>query len=211
MPAAEYFLFDLDNTLYRRECGLFAAVDARINRYLEEFVGIPRPEVDRCRRAYWQAHGTTLNGLMIHHGVAPEHYLDYVHDVDLDRYLAPDPGLERLLSELPGRKYIFSNASRGHCRRVLARLGVADHFTATFTIEHFTYRPKPLPEIYKELLEEIGARPGTGVMVDDMAINLEPAAALGLATFLFDPEAAAAVPENFRGGRISSLTELLER
>ena len=211
MNPPEYFLFDLDNTLYPRSCGLFDAVDERINRYLEEFVGIPPAEVDRRRRAYWQAHGTTLNGLMLHHGINPEHYLDYVHDVDMGRYLKPNPGLRAFLADLPGNKYIFSNASRSHCRRVLAALGVSDLFAASFTIEHFSYRPKPVPEIYRELLEEIDARPEAGVMVDDMAINLEPAAALGLATFLYDPETAATLPEDFSGRRIRRLAELVER
>ncbi len=211
MKPPEYFLFDLDNTLYDRRCGLFAAVDARINRYLEEFVGIPTAELDWRRRAYWQAHGTTLNGLMIHHGVEPLHYLDYVHDVDLSLYLAADPELGRLLARLPGKKYIFSNASRKHCRRVLERLGVAEFFAGCFTIEYFSFRPKPDPAIYRELLAEIGGRPAAGVMVDDLPVNLEPAAALGLTTFLLAPEAAAPQPAGFSGPRrISQLAELLE-
>ena len=207
MNPPEYFLFDLDNTLYDRDCGLFAAVDARINCYLESFVGLAPEAVDRLRRAYWQAHGTTLNGLMIHHGVEPQHYLDYVHDIELSRYLDPDPGLRALLLRLPGTKYIFSNASREHCRRVLERLEVADLFAASFTIEHFSFRPKPRPEIYRELLEEIGGRPAAGVMVDDLAVNLEPAADLGLNTFLLVP-GDADPPAGFTGRRIRRLAEL---
>ena len=71
----DYFLFDLDNTLYPRHCGLFDEVDRRINRYLAEVVRIPKGEVDRQRQAYLAAHGTTLNGLIIHHEIDPQHYL----------------------------------------------------------------------------------------------------------------------------------------
>ncbi len=208
MSRTEFMLFDLDNTLYPRSCGLFDEIDRRINLYLKEFVGIPEGEVDFRRRSYMEAHGTTLNGLMHHHGVEPDHYLDYVHDVDLGRYLDPDPDLRALIAALPGRKYIFSNASTGHCRRVLEKLGLDDLFSAVYDIDFFAYRPKPRPEIYHELLAEIGGNPRNGVMVDDMAVNLEPAAALGMRTFHYAPGGNGDRPSP--GGRISSLAELLD-
>ncbi len=187
----EFILFDLDNTLYPRACGLFDEVDRRINLYLERYVGIPPDAVDSLRRRYFSTHGTTLNGLMLHHRVAPEHYLDFVHDIRLDAYLTPDPGLRALLAALPGKKFIFSNASRKHCRRVLETLGLEGIFAAVFALEDFSYRPKPRPEIYRELLERIGCAAGRGAMVDDLAVNLEPAAALGMRTFLYVPAASA--------------------
>ena len=102
MSELEFTLFDLDNTLYPRNCGLFDHVDHLINRYLEEVVKIPLAEVDQRRRDYWQAHGTTLNGLMIHHDVDPHHYLDFVHDVPLADYLEADEKLVAMIAELPG-------------------------------------------------------------------------------------------------------------
>jgi putative hydrolase of the HAD superfamily len=206
MVSPAFFLFDLDNTLYPRSCGLFDEVDARINRYLEEYVGIPPAEVDRRRRAYFEAYGTTLNGLMRHHGVDPGDYLEYVHAVDLARYLAPDPRLRGLLRSLPGRLFIFSNASRGHCLRVLRQLGVAECFERVFALEDFAFRPKPTPAIYAEVVAAIGAPPRAGVMVDDLAVNLEPAASLGLAVFHYDPAAVSAPPSSLP--TITSLRQL---
>ncbi|RLB67937.1 MAG: pyrimidine 5'-nucleotidase [Deltaproteobacteria bacterium] len=183
----EFILFDLDNTLYPRESGLFEHVDHLINRYLEEVVKIPSAEVDQRRRAYWQAHGTTLNGLMLHHGVDPYHYLDFVHKVPLEDYLEVDEKLAEMIAGLPGDKYIFSNASNEHCHKVLDYLGLGDLFIAVYDINYFDFRPKPERIIYQELLDDIGGKAENGIMIDDMAVNLEPAASLGMTTILYDP------------------------
>lgn len=39
--SVKFMLFDLDNTLYPRESGLFSRVDQRINEYLEKVVRLP--------------------------------------------------------------------------------------------------------------------------------------------------------------------------
>ncbi len=187
MSELEFILFDLDNTLYPRDCGLFDHVDHLINRYLEEVVKIPSAEVDQRRRDYWQAHGTTLNGLMLHHGVDPHHYLGFVHDVPLADYLEPDEKLVAMIAELPGQKYIFSNASNEHCQRVLDYLGLSHLFSAVYDINYFDFRPKPELAIYQELLGDIDSRAEDGMMIDDMAVNLAPAASMGMATVLYGP------------------------
>jgi len=206
----EFILFDLDNTLYPRDCGLFDHVDRLINRYLEEVVKIPPAEVDHRRRAYWQAYGTTLNGLMVHHDVDPHHYLDFVHDVPLADYLEPDEKLVAMIAALPGEKYIFSNASNEHCQRVLNYLGLDELFAAVYDINYFDFRPKPELVIYQELLDNINRKAENGIMIDDMAVNLEPAASLGMATILYGPASPTSLSQPLppRGKTLTSLHEL---
>lgn len=204
----KFILFDLDNTLYPRSCGLFDHIDHLINRYLEEEVKIPTDEVDARRRAYLEAHGTTLNGLIMHHKVDPHDYLRYVHDVPLSDYLTYDPDLKTMLSELPEKKYIFSNASNDHCQKVLDFLGLQGCFTAIYDINYFNFRPKPEIEIYQELLDDIGTRPETGVMIDDMEVNLKPANDLGMATILIDPAPGPLPKSNTACHRLKSLAKL---
>ncbi len=206
MSAARFFLFDLDNTLYPRNCGLFDHIDSLINRYLLEKIGIPAAEVDLKRRLYMKAHGTTLNGLIAHHNVDPDDYLEFVHNVPLQDYLKPDIGLKTMLAELPGKKYIFSNASNEHCLKVLDCLGLEENFSAIYDINSFDYRPKPDIAIYRELLDDIEAQAGDGVMIDDMAVNLLPAAALGMATILFTPAISNRVSSDNR--QLTSLLDL---
>jgi len=135
----DVLIFDLDNTLYSPERELFSLIDVRINRYMTEVVGIPAPEVDALRRRYWQLYGVTLQGLIRHHGVDPEDYLTYVHDVDVSSRLDPDPQLRQVLEMLPQRKTVFTNGSVCHADRVLAALGIQDMFETVYDIRVADY------------------------------------------------------------------------
>jgi putative hydrolase of the HAD superfamily len=177
-------LFDLDNTLYPPERDLFSLIDVWINRYMQEVAGVPAADVDGLRRRYWAEYGVTLGGLIRHHGVDPENYLEYVHDVDVDSRLAPDPDLRTTLQRLPQRKVVFTNGSRQHAERVLAALGVADQFEALFDIRIAAYRPKPYPEPYRRVVASLGLPASRCVMVEDSPENLRTAKALGMRTVL---------------------------
>ena len=110
----EFILFDLDNTLYSAEQGVFSHIDRRINQYMVEVVGIPLDEVDDLRCKYWERYGVTMQGLMRHHRVDPEDYLSYVHDIEVAGLLRPDPELRQALQSLPLRRAVFTNSSLDH-------------------------------------------------------------------------------------------------
>jgi putative hydrolase of the HAD superfamily len=177
-------LFDLDNTLYAPERDLFSLIDKRINRFMEEVVSIRPAEVDGLRRHYWKAYGATLQGLIRHYGVDPEHYLEYVHDVDISGRLLPDAELGRGLAALPARRFVFTNGSRGHAVRVLAALGLAEHFEEIFDIRIAAYQPKPCPDPYHGVLEALGLGAERCVMVEDSLDNLATAKQLGMTTVM---------------------------
>ncbi len=181
------FIFDLDNTLYPASTSLFPLIDARINQYMHEKAGIPEDRVDELRRRYWKDYGLTMVGLARHHGVDPEDYLDYVHDVDVASVLRPQPDLAQALAALPGVKVILTNGSRNHALRVLEVLGLLDVFTDIFDVRLAAYRPKPYPEPYQETLHRLGVPGSRCVMVEDMALNLKTAKEFGMATVLIDP------------------------
>jgi putative hydrolase of the HAD superfamily len=180
----DFILFDLDNTLYLPDHELFTLVDQRIISYMVEVVGIPREEVDDLRRSYWQRYGLTMRGLMRHHGIDPEDYLAYVHDVDVAGRLRPDPELRRALQALPLRRVIFTNSSFDHSVRVLNALGLSDTFEEIFDIRVAGYLPKPYPEPYRAVLSRIGTSADRCIMVEDSADNLRTAKDLGMGTIL---------------------------
>lgn len=180
----EAILFDLDNTLYAPERNLFALIDVRINHFMTEVVGIAAGEVDGLRRRYWAEYGVTLGGLIRHHGVDPEAYLEYVHDVDVTGRLGPDPDLRAALARLPQRKAVFTNGSRGHAERVLAALGVADQFESIFDIRIAAYRPKPYPDPYRRVVAHLDLPAERCIMVEDSVENLRTAKQLGMRTVL---------------------------
>ena len=174
--------FDLDNTLYSDRLGVVTRIDRRINEYLAARIGIPASEDDRVRRGFWAEHGTTLRGLMLRHSVDADDYLDFVHDIELGDLLAPDPRLRPLLAELPGRKAVFSNASRAHARRVLGLLDLEGAFDDVIGLEDLGYIPKPAPEAFALALERLRADATRSALIDDLLPNLGAAKRLGMRT-----------------------------
>ena len=178
---AETWIFDLDNTLYPASCDLFAQVDVRIRDYISNFLGVAPDEAYRVQKQYFRSHGTSMRGMMEHHGMDPDPFLDYVHDIDVTP-VPPSPHLEAALAALPGRKIVFTNGSVAHATRVTERLGVDHLFEAVFDIVASDYTPKPAPQVYDRLIDAHAIDPATTVMVEDIARNLAPAAALGMTT-----------------------------
>ena len=174
--------FDLDETLYPRASGVVPRIDLRINRYLEEKLRIHADEVDRVRRGWWAEFGTTLAGLQAHHSIDPDDYLRFIHDIELDDVLARDEALLSLLTELPSRKAVFTNASRWHAARVLERLGVATAFEAVVALEDLGYVPKPAAGAFARVLERTAAQAAESTLIDDNRANLLAAKALGMRT-----------------------------
>jgi putative hydrolase of the HAD superfamily len=179
-----FALFDLDNTLYPANSGLWEAIAGRINLYMIERLGIDPSEVVARRRNYLAAFGTTLKGLSTEFAVDPLDFLEFVHDLPLDRYLDRDAELDAMLERLPLRKIIFTNADAPHARRVLARLGIERHFERIIDIHSLEFVNKPDERAYQRALSLLGARADECVFVEDTLINLLPARALGMRTVL---------------------------
>ncbi len=177
----DVWLFDLDNTLYPPSSRLFDQVDRRIKGFVQDFLSLDLEAAHRLQKQYFHEFGTTMRGLMTNHGLEPEGYLEYVHDIDLSP-IAPAPDLDAALARLPGRKLIFTNASTPYAERVLDRLGVKRHFEAVFDIMAAGYHGKPYPSAYEALIARHGIEPRRTIFLDDIARNLEPASALGITT-----------------------------
>jgi|APTNR8051073442_1049403.scaffolds.fasta_scaffold16678_1 putative hydrolase of the HAD superfamily len=178
---AETWIFDLDNTLYPAAIDLFGQIDERMRAFIAEFLGLDLDAAYALQKQYFHHYGTSMRGLMDRHGMDPAAFLAHVHDIDVS-VLDPSPLLDEALTALPGRKLVFTNASVAHAERVLNRLGVTHHFADIFDIVAAEYRPKPEPHIYRQLIDLHQVDPHRSVMVEDMARNLAPAAALGMTT-----------------------------
>lgn len=190
----ETWLFDLDNTLYPAASGLFDQVDRRMGTFIASRLDCDIDAARLHQRDFWRRHGTTLRGLMEEHGVRPEEFLSFVHDIDLSD-LGPDPHLVAAIDALPGRKLIFTNGSVPHAERILERVGLAGRFEAVFDIVASDYIPKPRPEPYAEVVRRFSLRPDRTAMVEDSARNLPPAAALGMTTIWVPPHETAEAGE----------------
>jgi putative hydrolase of the HAD superfamily len=118
---------------------------------------------------------------MDEHGIDPDPFLDYVHDIDMSG-LRPDESVVAGLARLKGRRYVFTNASKGYAGRILDRIGLNSLIDGIFDIRDAGYVPKPAPETYDRMIARFGVDPSRAVMIEDIARNLAPAAALGMTT-----------------------------
>jgi putative hydrolase of the HAD superfamily len=177
----ETWVFDLDNTLYPASCRLFAEIEQRMAGFIMAELNLDQDSAHALRRHFYTRHGTTLRGLMNEHGMEPTRFLDHVHDIDLSSVTA-DRALDAALAKLPGRKLVFTNSTVRHAERVLARLGLGHHFEIIHDIVACAYRPKPDPAVYADFVRHHAIDPHRAAMVEDMAKNLPPAAALGMTT-----------------------------
>lgn len=201
------WIFDLDNTLYPMGSEVQGQMDARMTAYMMRTTGLVRDEAHALQKRYLREHGTTLAGLMAHHGIDPYAFLEEVHDISLDS-VSPDPRLHAALTRLPGRRLVFTNASAGHAERVLARLEMAELFEHVFHLEAAQLTPKPQARAYEALFAAHGVTPRTSAFFEDTERNLEPAAGYGMATVLVGPHAAASTA-GFVDYRTDDLTAFL--
>jgi len=175
------WVFDLDNTLYPASSSLFPQIDRRMRRFIASTLGLDQDAAFLLQKQYYRDYGTTLRGLMQVHGVSPDDFLCYVHDVD-HSVLTLSPRLDAALERLPGRKLIFTNSSTQHAETVLRHLGLSRHFEGVFDIKAADYIPKPAKESYQRLLTQFAIEAKRAVMIDDLARNLVAAAELGMTT-----------------------------
>lgn len=177
----DVWVFDLDNTLYPASTNLFAQIDVRMKTYIAKLLNMSVDDAFKLQKQYFHKYGTSLRGLTLHHGIDPDAFLDYVHDID-HSVLNADPRLDAVLAALPGRKLIYTNGSAYHAESTVKRLGVAHHFSDIFDIRAGDYIPKPDPAGYAALIAKHAVTPTKAVMFEDSHKNLGPAAALGMKT-----------------------------
>ena len=177
------WVFDLDNTLYPSRCDLFAQIDVRMTDFVGALLGLEQEAARKLQKQLYHQHGTTLAGLMIEHKVEPRRFLDHVHDIDYSP-VTHSPVLVRALEKLPGRRIVFTNGSRPHAERVLARLGATHLFDEIFDITDANFVPKPKAEAFASFFASHKIDGASAAMFEDLPQNLAPAHQRGMTTVL---------------------------
>jgi putative hydrolase of the HAD superfamily len=210
--AVNAWVFDLDNTLYPRHTRLFEQIDRRIRDYVQRLLALNPEDAESVRQDYYRRYGTTLRGLMEEHGIQPDDFLEYVHDIDHSS-IEPDPRLTSAIAGLPGRKFILTNGSRRHAEKVAERLGFTNHFEDIFDIVRAELLPKPNRQTYEGFVTATGVTPAETAMFEDLPRNLVAPKALGMQTILVLPGGTREVfhedweLEGHDAGHIDYLTE----
>jgi len=192
----ETWVFDLDNTLYSHHLNLWHQVDERIRDYIANFLNCTHDDAFRLQKDYYKRYGTTMRGMMTEHGMSPDDFLDYVHEIDHSP-LEPNPALGTAIEKLPGRKLVLTNGTRRHAEAVMQKLDIHSHFEDVFDIVAAELEPKPSALTYDRFLERHGVDPAKAAMFEDLARNLTVPHALGMTTVLVVPDGTREV---FREG-----------
>lgn len=183
----QYWVFDLDNTLYPPHARLFDQIEVRMTDYVMDSLGVDRDRADYLRGYYWKKYGTTLAGLMREHDVDPTPYLTHVHDISLD-HLEKAPELAAHIRALPGRKIVFTNGSKPYAQNVLAARGLDDLFDAVYGVEHANFHPKPDKAAFDTVFKTDGLDPTQAAMFEDDHRNLMAPHDMGMACVYVSPD-----------------------
>ena len=181
------WLFDLDDTLHDASSASMGELHVSMGRYIEDHLGLAKPESDALRRRYWLQYGATLLGLVRHHGVKASHFLHHTHLL---------PGLESrvrghaadiaVLKRLRGRKFILTNAPAAYAERVLSTLGIGHLFDGVLSIEDMhmfgDLRPKPDARMLRRVAARLRVAPTHCTLVEDTLVHQKSARRVGMRT-----------------------------
>ena len=168
------WIFDLDNTLYSADSGIFQQVHQLMGEFISKNLSMDMSEAKKLQSKYYKQHGTTLRGLMDNHGIDPDHFLDEVHRLDYS-IVGSNKILNEELHKLQGRKIIYTNANKKHVIDVLDRINLTNFFDEIFDIKMANYIPKPELKPYEQIIDLFNIEPKSSAMFDDIAKNLVPA------------------------------------
>ena len=208
----KFWLFDLDNTLYDGATKVFDQVDKKMSKFISEKLNVSLEEARKIQKNYFQEYNTTLNGMIKHHKIDADEFLEFVHNVDLS-FLNKNEFLEEEIKKLNGKKIIFTNGSKAHALNVTKRIGIDRLFDGIFDIRDCDFVPKPSIEPYKKLVDNYKIEPQYCIFFEDIARNLKPAYELGMKTVWIindEPWAAKYSDENFINYKTDNLAKFLK-
>ncbi len=174
----KYLLLDLDGVCYGKHNNyslekVFGQVSKRMTMFISERLKIDAEKAKELQTNYFYKYNTSLNGLMIHHNIPPEEFLEYVHTIDLS-FMKEDKVMRNELEKLDMEKFIFTNGSAKHAENILSHLGIYDLFgrDKVFDIKDAGYIPKPEAKTFDLMIKKFGINPKKTIYIEDIAKNL---------------------------------------
>lgn len=180
------------------------AIRDRIISYMRDIMKMDESQIVSVRRYSLEKYGTTLMGLVELFNIDKQEYLQYVHNLNLEDFLKPDPEIRYLLLEYPQKKVIFSNADTNHVRRVLDYLDLCDCFERIIDVHLLMPYVKPQTAAFNKALKAINLDSWDGcVFIDDYMPNVQKAIELEIFSVLIDE-----TNESLFKNKISSILDL---
>ncbi|WP_150466457.1 pyrimidine 5'-nucleotidase [Francisella sp. SYW-9] len=180
------YIFDLDNTLYPYNNGLFDSQMARMSDYIKLKLNISDTEkANAIRDELYYEFGSTMLGMMRYHNIEPKEFLDFIDDIEISHF-KPNEKLNKYINDLrkENRTYIFTNASNFHTDRVLKQFGLNNSFDGILTIEDTSLVSKPKTKYFDIGRGKFDIDFTNSIFFEDSSHNLVPAKYLGMKTVL---------------------------
>ena len=178
------WIFDLDNTIYDINLGLFKKISNRITDFIMSKYSLDIDQAKKIQKEYYLKYGLTLRGLIVEKKLEPDEFLDYVHDVEHPELKKNDQLISKIRI-LEGKKIIFTNATSKHAKKIFKILELEHDFDQIIDIKDLEYIPKPDKRSYKKLLECLNLNKENldkTIFFEDTVKNLIPAKELGITT-----------------------------
>ena len=199
------WIFDLDNTLHDANSKIFPLVNRKMDRWISTYLDISIEDASKLRQSYWDTYGATLKGLIKHHNIDPVDFLSTTYDLkNFNDLVMPEVNLKETISNIKGRKIIYTNAPKSYTDKILKISNIYEMFDEVFTIEDSDFTPKPNQGSMANFLNKYNIK--EGVFIDDIKENLKTAKNFGLSTIWITNEITH---HSFIDRKIEKISDLL--
>lgn len=178
----KYWIFDIDDTLYPRSCGLDRIIQNAITEHICKDLNIEETQARELCIEYYHQYGSTIRGLMETTDVKPRKFVREVHQsLDLS-CIKPNARMNTAMAKIPGKKYVFTNGSYCHGLRICKKLGIEKNIDGFFGAQSTNFIPKPDPRAFNEFFDRYRIEPKEAIFFDDSFRNLEAINKMGTKT-----------------------------
>jgi putative hydrolase of the HAD superfamily len=151
-----------------------------MTQYISEYLNISHERANLLRADYWKKYGSTLRGLMIHHKINPNDFLNKTHNLkDIEAKIEPVKYLKTILKAIKDDKIILTNAPIHYTKFILKKLDIHYFFKKTICIEDNFFISKPDIRIFRKIKRMPYQKI---ILIDDSLENLRSAYQAGLKT-----------------------------
>ena len=172
--SAHTSVFDLDKALYHQTAEISAHFNNLYHQAIADVLQKPREEVEQEIITLFEAHGDALSTLK-----GGRHAAEFCAEIEkrLDDWVNYSlfkeiSGQRAAIEALPGRKIVFSNATRAHVERVLPQIGLNGVFERFYGIGCVGFYPKSREEGFHYIAQDAGFNLKNATFIDDSVRNL---------------------------------------
>ena len=199
------WIFDLDNTLHDAQKKIFPVVNKKINSFISRELNISVQKADKLRQNYWDKYGATLEGLIKHHKINPNKFLEETHKIiNIHELVIPMTDVKKVLSSISEKKILYTNAPINYTNKILKICQIEKFFDGIFSIEDSKFIAKPSIFSMELFLKKYKIK--EGYFVDDVKENLKTAHEFGLSTIWLTNQKES---PKFIDRKISQLKDLI--